>query len=337
MHGSNNISPLQELVGRFGELSVLVIGDSMLDVFHEGSTTRPCREAPVPLVEVETVRSVPGGAANTARNLSALGAKVRLLTALADDSVGETLIRALDDEGVELVAITRDPSAPTTPAAHRVTASGHVVARFDEGGHRPLTPAEVTAAARYLDDLHPAVDAVVLADYRQAVIVPGLIEHLMRHQQSDRRLLVADARDARRLRSVAPDVVKPNWDETAALLDLDGRRVSDRVATVQERAEELHTRTGASIVAVTLDREGVVLLRQGDPPVHLDTEPRPVGRTTGAGDTFVAGLTLALAAGASTHQAGRLALAAAGVVTTRSLTDICTDNDLRHALTVDHG
>jgi rfaE bifunctional protein kinase chain/domain/rfaE bifunctional protein nucleotidyltransferase chain/domain len=298
---------------------VLVVGDMILDEWLTGNAERLCREAPAPVVAVASRAVAPGGAANTAVNLAALGAEVRMVSAVGDDDSGRELLAALAESGVDTSLVVVEPNRRTT-AKRRVVAGDQVLVRLDDGD-RDQAPLSL------VDDL-PESDAVVLCDYGTGLLDESVLDVLGRTR---RRFLVVDAHDPCRWASLRPDLVTPNAEEAATVLGATVPRDGQLEFLDKHRATLLE-RTGASAVVVTLDRDGAVLL-DGDRPVHRTwARPAPDNHTAGAGDTFCAALTVARCGGLSPVMAVELAQAAADVVVHRPETAVCTVADLAERL-----
>jgi len=303
---------------------IAVLGDAILDEWLAGSASRLCREAPAPVVDVARRTVAPGGAANTAVNLAALGADVRLITAIGDDDDGRELVALLDEAGVGTGEVLVD-TARRTIVKRRIVAADQVLLRVDDGDRHRLP-------ASALDALASGCDAVVLCDYGLDTLGDEAVEAL-RQVRPGIPLLVVDAHQPARWRTLRPDLVTPNAEETAALLGDpmpdDPARRADFVAA---RAAELHEATGAGTIAVTLDRDGAVLLTGGQPPYRTWADPAPDNQTAGAGDTFCAALTVARCGGLGWSSAVELAQAAADVVVHRRGTAVCTVGGLTERL-----
>ncbi len=306
-------------------LDVLVVGDALLDEYLRGTSTRLCREAPVPVVGVQERQASPGGAGNVAVAAAALGAHVRLLSAVGDDDDGRALVGALRAAGVDADDVVVDPTRRTL-AKRRVVAGDQLVVRYDEGSTAPLGPQAQRRLAARLLRLWDGARAVVVSDYGSGVVDDALLAVLADLQAASPRTLVVDAHDPARYRGVGATAVKPNALELAALL---GPLGADRPAAVAAGAAALHARTGARVVAGTLDRDGAVVCEQGRPPHRTWTRGVADSRACGAGDSFTASLALGLASGLPVPAAADLAQAAADVVTGREGTSTCSADDLR--------
>jgi D-beta-D-heptose 7-phosphate kinase/D-beta-D-heptose 1-phosphate adenosyltransferase len=303
--------------------TVLVVGDVILDEWLTGSAERLCREAPAPVVAVASRASAPGGAANTAVNLAALGADVRLVSAVGADDSGTQLLAALAEAGVDTSLVAVDEHRRTT-AKRRVVAGDQVLVRLDDGDHdqAPLSDVDDTVTAD--------VDAVVLCDYGTGLLSGGVRDALLRVR--DRLpLLVVDAHEPARWAALRPDLVTPNVGEVATVLGEPVPRTAP-LEFLDEHRATLLTRTGAAAAVVTLDRDGAVLL-DGELPAHRTwARPVPDSQTAGAGDTFCAALTVARCGGLPSVVAVELAQAAADVAVHRPETAVCTVADLADRL-----
>lgn len=306
---------------------ITVIGDVIVDEWIYGTSERLAREAPAPVIDQSRVVPVPGGAANTAVNLAALGARVRIVGLVGTDDAGARLRSLLSDAGVDTAGLLTHPDVHTTVKS-RVVVADQVMFRLDRTGGVPPGAAveELTAAA--LDAL-PGSAAVIVCDYGTALGHTDLPERLT--AWPDRPLTVVDAHEPRRWAALRPDIVTPNAGETEKVL---GRRLgtgAERVAEATRSAAALTERTGAGCVAVTLDRDGTVLLGPSGLLHRTWARPATEKQASGAGDTFVAALTLGRTAGLELPAAAELAQAAADVVVHRLGTSLCATADL-----VDH-
>ena len=315
---------------------VIVLGDAVLDVWLAGESNRLCREAPVPVVEVHSRSSAPGAAANTAVNLAALGGDVTLVSVLGDDAEAGVLRRMLAEAGVGTQGLVTDPGR-RTPTKQRLVAGDQLVARYDTSPQRDPGNGAARACVGALTAtlrMHPTA-AVVVGDYGLGSTVPGLREELSR-RRAELALLVVDAHDLAPWAALRPDLVTPNVTEAARLLGIPVPD-RDRIAAFGSRREELLEASGAGAVALTADRDGALLLTHAaEGGTHRTwTQPAPEHRASGAGDSFVAGLTLGTTAGLEPASAVELAQAAAEVAVARPGTAVCstagiTDRLLRY-------
>jgi D-beta-D-heptose 7-phosphate kinase/D-beta-D-heptose 1-phosphate adenosyltransferase len=323
------ISGLSQLIDRFQGMRVVVIGDAMLDSYFDGEAERLCREAPVPVVNVRRRADQPGGAANTAANLAALGADVALLGVVGLDGEGVVLRDALERRGVRTEHLF-SVEGRATLAKSRLSAAAHLLLRFDQGDTGPLdgeTEATVLASLR---ELFPACDALVISDYGYGVLTPAVIDTIETLNAAFPRVVVADSKRLRAYARIGLTAVKPNFDEAVRLLG--PRRLEGpdgRVAAARAHGPRLLDALNTRIACLTMDRDGGLTFERGAQPYRTYAVPQPHTRAAGAGDTFVSALTLALAAGGSAPEAAELAAAAATVVVGREGTAVCGAAELR--------
>jgi D-beta-D-heptose 7-phosphate kinase / D-beta-D-heptose 1-phosphate adenosyltransferase len=317
---------------RAEELNVLVAGDAILDRYLHGDDPRLCREGPVPVVRVAGRADAPGGAANTAVNVAALGGRAALATVVGDDEEGRRLGELAAAAGVDVTPVVRSPRRATQTKA-RVLAGQHLLARFDDGSDGPLAPADEDALAAALAAVEPIPDAIVLSDYRGGVLTPAVVDALGALRDRGVRVVLADGKDLRRLRAARPAAVTPNFGEALALLGLDPpEQRLNRSSLVERHAGELLDRTGAQLACVTLDDDGAVLLRPGEPAFRAHHPARRAVTATGAGDTFAAAFTLALAGGVTATDACDVACTAAAIAVSKPGTSTCTLSELLTSL-----
>ncbi|PRX61232.1 rfaE bifunctional protein kinase chain/domain/rfaE bifunctional protein nucleotidyltransferase chain/domain [Nonomuraea fuscirosea] len=305
-------------------IEAVVVGDVMLDSWLHGSAKRLAQEAPVPVMRLEATEDAPGGAANTAANLVALGARVRLVGIVGDDACGAELERVLRLAGVGIDLLT----VPGRRTAHkrRLVTSGQLTARYDEEDHGVLPGwAERELLARLAGAVAGA-DVVVACDYGGGVFTPAV-----RRALAGAPLLVVDAHAVAPWHECAPAAVLPNYEEVVRLLGGTAGPI-DRLSYLTAHSERVLELTGAAIVVTTLDGEGTLLHRSGSPPYRTYARPAPQHMATGAGDTYTAAFALWLAGGAAPEEAAEAGQAAAGVVVRRPGTAVCPRHELLRAL-----
>jgi D-beta-D-heptose 7-phosphate kinase / D-beta-D-heptose 1-phosphate adenosyltransferase len=320
---------LLQLIDAVAGLRVAVLGEAMLDSYVEGSVGRFCQEAPVPVVAVSGRTSNPGGAANTAVNVRGLGGQVTFLSVTGDDAEAASLRQALEANGVSCDGLIACPGRRTL-AKNRVLAASRLLLRFDQGDTGPVGGGAERALIERLSDAFVDCDAVIVSDYAYGVVTPRVRRALADLQARHRRVLVADSRRLDFFRGVGLTAAKPNFEEAARLLGghaLEGTR--GRAEAVAAQGERLLELTGARVVAATLDADGALIVERGRPPHRVPAGASRQACVVGAGDTFTAGLALALAAGAPAAAAGEFAGATAAVVVGKDRTATCTAAELR--------
>ena len=317
------------LIERFAGQRVLVLGDAMLDSYLSGSCSRLCQEAPVPIVQVGQRADLPGGAANSAANVGALGAEAWLLAVSGDDAEGDRLGEALRARGLTTTHLLR-AAGRRTLSKQRVLADGQLLVRFDQGEGGPPDEATERWLLERLAALFPLADAVIVSDYGYGVLTPRVLAALADLQRRTPRLLCVDAKRLEGYRQVSPTAVKPNFGQAARLLELPALvERPARVELVVSLGERLLERSGAQIAAVTLDVDGALVFERGRPTYRTYARPTSHSRAAGAGDTYLAALALALAAGADTPAAAELAAAAAALAVEQDGTSVVAAAELR--------
>ncbi|MDB5059240.1 MAG: bifunctional heptose 7-phosphate kinase/heptose 1-phosphate adenyltransferase [Chloroflexi bacterium] len=326
-------SDQRERLAAFAGCRVLVVGEAMLDSYIEGSASRLCREAPVPIVAAEGCSHAPGAAANTAMNVHALGGEVTFLSVAGADADGACLRALLQAGGIAtehlLAATTR-----RTLAKRRISAGGHMLLRIDQGSTQPLEPGlERELRDRLLAQM-PRHDAVIISDYGYGVVTRRLIRTLAGLQARSPRTLVLDGKNLTAYRAVGATAAKPNYDEVLALLGKQLLPGQDRAAWLLEQGDRLLRLTGTQLVAATLDVQGAIIFQRGCVPYRTYATPASNSRSTGAGDTYTSALALALAAGLPAPPAADLASLAASVVMEKDGTATCSLQELGARLNI---
>ncbi|MDB5350186.1 MAG: bifunctional heptose 7-phosphate kinase/heptose 1-phosphate adenyltransferase [Planctomycetota bacterium] len=324
--------PLTRVIDLFRDLEILVIGEAMLDRYLEGMTGRLCREAPVPIVSLVACRDAPGGAANTAVNVAALGSRAHFLSVLGNDAEGVRLRQLLEERGVDTDLLPVDPARKTLTKS-RVVAAGQLLVRFDQGSTSAIDRETEQDVIDRLIDLFPRCDAVIVSDYGYGILTPSVIATLGELQRRSPRVFVADSKNLAAYREVGLTAIKPNYEEALTLIgERCGNHGESRAERIVGWGDCFLQATGARMAAVTIDTDGAVVLERGRPPYRTYARPTHHSRAAGAGDTFLATLAMALAAGAETPAAADLASAASAVVVATEGTSACSARDLRGQL-----
>ncbi|NJN90897.1 MAG: D-glycero-beta-D-manno-heptose 1-phosphate adenylyltransferase [Leptolyngbyaceae cyanobacterium SL_5_14] len=320
----------KSLINSFSKLNVLVIGEAILDIYLNGSSDRLCPEAPVPVVNITERLNVPGGAANTALNVSSLGGQVKLLSAVGEDAEADLLKQSLNSQGVSTTLIQ---GSRQTLSKQRIVASSHLLVRFDQGSTDPISSKLETALIDRLVELFPICDAVIVSDYGYGILTPNVIYALEELQQRSPRTLVVDSKQLTQYQSIGVTAVKPNYNQATHLLGLEKLETrADRIDQILLYGEKILDLTGAKIAAITLDRDGALVFERDHPPHRTYANPVPQSQTSGAGDTFTSVLALAIAAGADSSTAASLAAAATAVVVAQPRTTACSIESLRQSV-----
>lgn len=287
---------------------VLVAGDLILDHYLEGSVERISPEAPVPIVSLESSRGhwVPGGAANVARNISSLGGMPLMAGTAGDDMEGGLLKELLESESIDTGALVMDGSRPTTLKT-RVMSGGHQLIRLDREVTAPVSEelrARIFAGIRErIEDL----DVIILEDYNKGVLVPELISDIIGLAREHDVPVAVDPKFINFFEFRGCTLFKPNRLETSRALGMDIGSREDAI----DAGNALLERLGAGSVLITLGSEGSVLCRKGMEPFFRPAAAIHVFDVSGAGDTVIAVMAMALAAGLPLEEGVRLSVFAA--------------------------
>ncbi|MBN3032497.1 MAG: D-glycero-beta-D-manno-heptose-7-phosphate kinase [Candidatus Saganbacteria bacterium] len=312
----------RELAGK----KVLVLGDLMLDEHIWSKVSRISPEAPVPVADVVKITHVPGGCGNVAANVAALGGVPCLVGLLGRDSSGEKLVRALERQNVPTGNLIIDANRPTILKSRIIAASQHVV-RVDREDRTIISPAVTKKLIRKLRELAPKMDAIVISDYEKGTLTREVCQVLIKLARRYKKPLAIDPKGFDYSKYRGATVITPNLREAA---------IAARTVIFDDKSLSLAGKTllklaGASYVLVTRGKDGMTLFdRRGS--TYLPAIPREVFDITGAGDTVIATLSLALAAGAPTREAASLANLAGSIVVGKIGTAVCTREELELAL-----
>ncbi len=317
----------REILANFKHRAVLVLGDLMVDEYIWGRVSRISPEAPVPVVEVthESVRV--GGAANVAANLRALGAEVYVVGVVGNDPPGERLVNDLEGMGIKGDGVAVDRERPTAVKTRVVAGSQHVV-RFDREDGRDLHPGITRRLVERVRERLPRVHALLVSDYAKGVVTPGLIRQVLPLARRLGKIVTVDPKVRHFHLFKRATAVAPNHHEAAAAAGA-VIRTQDDLLRVGAR---LLKRLEAEALLVTRGEQGMSLFERGGAVHHIPAVAKEVYDVTGAGDTVMSVLTLALAAGATPRQAATIANHAAGVVVGKVGTAVVTLPELQAAL-----
>ena len=297
----------RDLVRRLPGHRVLVVGDVMLDRFIVGTVTRISPEAPVPVVRFRHEYGRLGGAANVAANLAALGGQVSLVGVVGKDEAGRRLRGRLAETGISAVGLVEDPERPTVEKVRVVTERNQQVARIDYEHDADVSGAVEQELVERLSSLSREAAVVLVSDYLKGTVTKAVMAALTRPGAAVPLLVDPKIPHLDRYRGAT--LVTPNALETE--IATHRRLVTDEDA--RAAAVELRTRIGCRAALITRGEQGM-WLSSPDGDGGIPATAREVSDVTGAGDTVVATLALALAAGASFSEAAILANQAAGIV-----------------------
>ena len=318
---------LERCLEAVARANVVVVGDLMLDRYVWGDASRLSPEAPVPVVKVDRVTAVAGGAANVALNLRSLGATVSLFGSLGDDESGATLRSLLDAADVRFLPGAVAPGRRTIVKT-RVLCRRQQVCRLDVED-APALHAHAPDAFRAAIAAAGTPSALLLSDYAKGVLSTESVA-LLQSLVPEGTLVAMDPKPRKGIAYAGLGLMTPNRSEALALAGLD--ESPDGTFPAEEVCRRIHERHRPRRLDVTLGADGMLLAEEGRMLDRIPTVAREVFDVSGAGDTVIAALTAALSGGIPFAEAARFANLAAGVVVGKLGTATATPDELRRAL-----
>ena len=300
---------LIEIMRDFGGIRICVIGDLMLDRYLWGAAARISPEAPVPVVEIDSEATRLGGAANVVHNLYTLGAEAMPFGVIGNDFFGEMIVSHFRDLGFDVDGIIRDSSRTTALKTRIIAHSQHVV-RADQETRTMIEKETADGIVAALRQHIGECDAVIFQDYNKGLLTPYLIGRCTKLANGNGVIVAVDPKFDHFFEYRDVTLFKPNRKETEGALGRSLRTEDD----IANGAREIRERLSCDNVLVTLGEDGMCLLESSGECSIIPTKARKVHDVSGAGDTVISTLTLALAAGATMKEATMLANYAAGVV-----------------------
>jgi len=324
------INQARKLLRTATKRRVLVVGDVMLDHFLWGNVKRISPEAPVPVVDFESESFMPGGAANVARNLTALEASVELFGLVGKDDGAKKLRAVLKTDGVDSDGLTAMNDHITTRKS-RVIAHHQQVVRIDRETNASINERVTKRLLAAVERELLGVDAIVVGDYNKGVVTQELLAGLRALCQPRGIWLSLDPKPAHRLDLSGLSLITPNRQEVFELggISDDTRQANPlKDKNLMTAVKAVLSAYTPALLLVTLGEQGMLLCRRGAKPVVIPTVAQEVFDVSGAGDTVIASFTLAIAAGASPLEATIFSNHAAGVVVGKMGTATVTPKEL---------
>ena len=325
---------MRELIAAAKGKRVVVFGDLIADEYVYGRIARVSREAPVLILEYNATEIVPGGAGNAANNVAALGGTVRLVSIVGRDEPGRRLFKVLP-RNVERKGLSR-PGGFRTPVKTRILAGGihsakQQVVRIDRYTGEPVSDSQRRLAERAASNAIKKADAVLISDYGSGLVTPRFVAELASRLRAKKRRvpILIDSRYAlTKYRGLT--ACTPNESEVEQVL---GITIDDQAAVLERAGRKLLETTRMECVLITRGSRGMAVFEPGKKTVHIPIfGSDSIADVTGAGDTVMATMTLALAAGASFEEAARLANYAGGIVVMKRGTATVSAAELRRAV-----
>lgn len=332
-----------QVINRFPQANIFVLGDLIFDKYIYGKVSRISPEAPVPVVEVTEEKMMPGGAGNVANNIAVLGGKVFLSGIVGADSLGNELVSELFKKGIEVEGIFSDPSRPTTLKT-RIIAQHQQVVRCDWERKTGLSTLINKKILTYLKNLISEINVIVISDYGKGVINPSLLSAVIRIGHTYSKAIVVDPKVEHFLRYRKVTIVTPNLVE--AMTGMHWHRLASQRGEVnsekdiEKLGEKILRKLNCSSVLITLGEKGMILFQRIDSKLQITKIPtaaKEVYDVTGAGDTVVSTISLGIASGLSIRDSAYLANFAAGIVIGKLGTATVTPEELKRVISEDYG
>jgi D-glycero-beta-D-manno-heptose-7-phosphate kinase len=309
---------LTQIVDKFRDMRIAVVGDLMLDVYIWGKTSRISPEAPVPIVQVKKKSCCLGGAANVMRNVVTLGGKVKAYGIIGDDSDGDEMKRLFENYSIDPASLSVDKSRRTTKK-QRIIASAQQLLRVDFEDTEKLDDIirqKIIIELKNLID-SKAVDAIIFEDYGKGVLNEEMLNQIIACAREKNIITSLDPKPGHLLKVKGLTVMKPNRSEAFAITGTfsqgNGMAVEDD-KQLHAVAAQLLDEWEPDYLIISLAAQGMALFRKDAEMVVIPTKAREVYDVSGAGDTVIAAFTLALSTGADPVEAAKIANHAAGIV-----------------------
>lgn len=318
----------QTLIDKFSRARILVIGDLIMDHFIWGKVKRISPEAPVPVVEVTSESIMLGGSANVVNNIHSLGGRSLVTGVIGSDTDGRKLTALLKEKGIPTEGLISDDKRPTTIKT-RIIAHNQQVVRFDRERRDKIDPEATDRVIRYIKRAVKGADIVIVSDYAKGLITQHLMDEMNSLCLTLGKPVAVDPKVEHFDFYKKVTIVTPNNLEASLASGVE----MDSEEALHRAGEVLFGRLGCKALLVTRGEQGMSLFEPGR-ETHIPTVAQEVFDVSGAGDTVISTLALALAAGASFREAAVLANFAAGVVVGKIGTATVTPEELYNAVQI---
>ncbi|MFA5779823.1 MAG: D-glycero-beta-D-manno-heptose-7-phosphate kinase [Elusimicrobiota bacterium] len=318
---------LNNILEKFPKAKVLIVGDLILDRFIRGESKRISPEAPVPVVEVKDEIYNLGGAGNVANNIISLGGSVSVAGRIGNDYAAEILLKELNKKNIDTGGIFTDKAIKTSIKT-RVIAGHQQVVRFDKETVCELSPLMSAKIMQFINKKIPVSDAVLISDYGKGVVTQKVISEIIRLTKKYKKLVTVDPKIENFSRYKFVDCLTPNIHE--AIIGMGVAKLKNE-NDFKNLGKKILKKLKCRSVLITQGENGMTLFEK-EKITHIPTTAKEVFDVTGAGDTVIAVLTLALSCGASQISAAKLANYAAGIVVGKLGTATVSKKELKESL-----
>jgi len=313
---------------KFNKCKILVVGDLMVDEYLWGDVDRISPEAPVQVVSVKNENYTLGGSGNVVNNLVELGAKVSVLGITGTDRHGNLLLKKLNELGVDTAGVVQEPDRPTTRKTRIIAANQHVL-RIDRETKRKISAGTFELLAGFIEEKVSAADLILISDYEKGLITNSLLSKLIESAEKHNKITISDPKGLNFSKYSGVSLLTPNRKEAALAT---GIEISDETALIKAGNKILDT-VSIDNLLITCGKDGMILFEKNKEPYKISSKAIQVYDVSGAGDTVLAVIGLALASGASLKESAAIANTAAGIVVGKIGTATVSSNELTSALT----
>lgn len=313
---------------RFSKVKVLVVGDLMLDRYWWGTVSRISPEAPVPIVRLKNSTFAAGGAANVAANVAGLGAEAFLVGLVGTDEEAKQFSEVLLQANVSADYLIFSENRPTTVKT-RIIAHSQQVLRIDQEENNELSEQESVNYLQIISELINKTDIIILSDYAKGFLTEIILSSLITLAKEKDKPVLVDPKGKNYRKYAGATLLTPNKKEAAEACNID----EDQKELVETAGNKLISELNLSSLLITQGEDGMTLLQVGQEPVNLKASARKIFDVTGAGDTVIATLGVALGAGNSLEKSAEIANIAAGLVVEQVGTTAIKFTELEKALT----
>lgn len=312
---------------KFSKVKVLVVGDVMLDKYLWGDVNRISPEAPVPVVNLKDTSYIAGGAANVAANIAGLRATPFLVGVIGDDAEGSLFPKVLAKSNVSADYLVKIPNRLTTLKT-RIIAHNQQIARVDQETTKRLAENEEELVWDQIKNLLSDTDVIVISDYNKGLLSENFVKRLIMKGKAKNKIILIDPKGRNYSKYTGATIITPNKTEIAEVCQLNGFSET----ALQNAGLDLLSRLNLEALLITRGEEGMTLFEKEKSPRHLEAKARHVYDVTGAGDTVIASLSVALGAEEDFFKAAEIANTAAGLVVSEVGTSIIKYEALCDAL-----
>ncbi len=318
---------LKTIIPKFEEKKILIIGDLMLDEHIWSTVSRISPEAPVPIAKVKEITHVPGGCGNVSTNIKTLGGTALLIGLIGNDSSGQKLINALKKNKISTSHLIKSKNRPTILKS-RIIAANQQVIRVDREEETPIPDKTERQIVSQIKALVKKVDAIVLSDYKKGILSDKICREIVNLARKHKKPLAVDPKGTNYSKYKRAMIITPNLLEAEAA---SGIKIKDK-ESLKKAGKTILRETQADHIIITRGKDGLSIFSKSGETKHIPAIQREVFDITGAGDTVIATLSLALASGANIKEAALLGNYAASVAVSKIGTQAVQKDELEEAL-----